>query len=293
MAQKMRKAKDIGYYAINAVILIITAILFISNFYKVGNSYQNESVRALIVLFITVILVHFIKAARLFFALYGTDITLSQYMRTYCKVTPVSVVLPFKIGELFRMYCYGKQIGSLIKGIVIVLLDRFMDTIALLTMIIIVWSEGLGYFPGIIYLLLIFAIGIVLIYFAFPGIYRFWKKYLLHEKASEYKLWSLNMLEAMQNIYLEIERVAKGRGVILYMLSLISWGIEIGSISIINKIERMEDTSSLISIYLSSAISGNQPLPLSRFIFVSVISLMFVYIILKLIGNIIRKEEKI
>jgi len=58
------------------------------------------------------VLVHVIKGFRLWFALYGKAIPLSDFIIQYCKVVPVSVVLPFKFGDLFRAYCFGHLITN-------------------------------------------------------------------------------------------------------------------------------------------------------------------------------------
>ena len=71
--------------------------------------------------------------------LYDIQLGLKVCLSTYCKVTPVSIILPFKMGELYRMYCYGRQSGIVLRSVVIILLDRFMDTAALVTVITLIW----------------------------------------------------------------------------------------------------------------------------------------------------------
>ncbi len=46
---------------------------------------------------------------------------------------PYNIVIPYKIGELYRIFLYGSAIGSYVGGIVRVLTDRLIDTAALLT----------------------------------------------------------------------------------------------------------------------------------------------------------------
>jgi succinate dehydrogenase hydrophobic anchor subunit len=279
------------YYLINVVVLLSAVAVFILKYRNVMGFFQNKSVVTITILLITVITVHFFRGIRLFLALYGTGISSRQYIKTYCKVTPVSMIFPFKIGDFFRMYCYGIQIGSFLRGVVIVLFDRFMDTVALVTIMIAVWAVGLEISTYIIYLLSIFSGGVVLIYYAFPGIYTFWKRYFLRAKISVHKLWALNMLERLHNIYREIEYVAKGRGLILYILSLIVWGIELGGVSIISRMSGMEYTGKIISEYLASAISGNKSVFLNIIVVTSVNILIVLYILIKLIDKGLAKRE--
>jgi hypothetical protein len=189
------------------------------------------------------------------------------------------------------MYCYGNQLGNVFKGIVIVLLDRFMDTIALVTMILLVWVFNGGYIATFVYVLLIFLFIALLGYFVFPGVYKFWKKYLLKAKATEHKLALLKMLDAFNFVYQEITSVSKGKGVILYFLSLIAWAVEIGSLALIKGITGEGKLSQTTSRYLSSAMdAADITIELKQFIFVSVILLIVMYAVIKGSGDSKGKE---
>ena len=78
-------------------------------------------------LVMTVLFVHMIKAARLYLALYGTDVSRKNFLETYCLTTPFSILIPFKLGELLRMYSYGNLIGDHLKGVVQEMLHHHPD----------------------------------------------------------------------------------------------------------------------------------------------------------------------
>lgn len=277
--------KNVQYNIANIFVLLMTALMFILRYNDARELFAGYKLRTVVILIITVSLVHIIKAIRLFFALYGTEIKTIEFIKTYCKVTPVSVVFPAKIGELFRMYCYGKLIGSIFKGSVIILFDRFMDTVALVTVILGGWLLN-GEKPNtLVYLLLLFIILVISTYIMFPGIYKFWTKYLLKAKASEYKLTTLKYLQRANTIYCEIETVAKGKGSILYIISLFAWSIEIGSLYILGKNKEMLE-------YLNSAINGNQTPELKKFVVISVVLLVTTYAITKACELFLKKVDR-
>lgn len=273
--------KNIDYNIINSIIILITLLFFVYEYKDILNIFENKNVTSIIVLVSTVLLVHFVKAARLYLALYGLNVDLNSYVKTYCKVTPTSIVIPFKLGEVFRMYCYGQLLQSPVKGVIIILLDRFMDTIALVTAILLAWILFGGHMTTFVYILLIFLVFVLFIYFVYPSVYKFWKSYLLKSDASEHKLAVLKMLEMLNMIYKEIESVAKGRGIILYFMSLVAWGVEIGSLILLNEISRNGKISQIISDYLTSAMKGNQSTELKQFVIVSVALFILVYIVIK------------
>ncbi|MDE7312660.1 MAG: lysylphosphatidylglycerol synthase domain-containing protein [Eubacterium sp.] len=250
----------------------------------------GTDIRSVLILIGTVVTVHIVKAGRLYLALYGSDITLYTYMKTYCKVAPVSVLIPYKLGEIFKMYCYGKQLNSFLRGIVIVLFDRFIDTIALVTMIVFVRIFHGGNIVPLVYAFIIFLLFLLLLFFVFPGVHRFWKKYLLSAKATEHKLAILKILDVFYLIYQEIVNVSKGRGMILYVLSFIAWGTEIGSLVFLHGIAEEGARNEMISHYLSSAMGMGSSTELKQFVSMSVLLLIVFYAALKLV-EILTKEN--
>ncbi|SFN78369.1 Lysylphosphatidylglycerol synthase TM region [Pseudobutyrivibrio sp. UC1225] len=287
------KKKSFAYNLINILVLLLAALIFFMNFEGLKDFQQIGGGQILIII-ATVMLVHFLKALRLYLALYGADITPSTYAKTYCKVTPVSILLPFKLGEFFRMYCYGHYTGNMLKGVVTVLMDRFMDTIALVTMIIVMWlGSGEAIIP-LVYLLLVFIVAFVLMFLVFPGLYSYWKKFLLRADASTRKIAALKSLEAMNKVYLEIMNVSRGRGIILYVLSLLAWVTEIGSVVVLARMNGINADGSLtrkISEYLESALMGNQTIELRRFVLLSVVLMIVIYLFVKAF-DIAKSERK-
>lgn len=277
----MRK-NSIIYNIINISVIGLAVFLFQYTYGNVWGFFGENLYLVLPVMVVTVIIVHSVKAGRLYLSLCDSNIDLATHLKLYCKVIPISVILPFKVGEFFRIYCYGRQLGSALKGTVIILLDRVMDTLALVTLLLLVWLFSGGQLPLLVYLLLIFLVMMLIIYSMFPGVYRFWKKHILRAPATERGFSILKMLEMLNTIYLEIEGVVKGKGIILYFMSLVAWGAEIGSVILLNKIVGKDEMDLAITGYLMSALGGNQSTELARFVFVSVVLLMITYLLIKL-----------
>ena len=270
-----------GYNWINGIVILAALGIFICIYRNTGSVFQGRDIRHVLVLLAAALMVHLIKAGRLYLALYGTGMGASEYIKIYCKVTPVSMVLPFKLGEFFRMYGYGKQLDDILKGIIIILLDRFMDTLALTAMIFLVWMFNGGNITFFTYLLLLFLVGILLAYFAFPGVYGFWKKYILKARATERRLALLRILDSLDLVYREITDVSKGRGLILCFISFLAWAAEIGSLAILNGISGEGELSQIISAYLLSAVGAGTSTELKQFVFLSVILMITMYFVMK------------
>lgn len=286
----MKKAK-VRYNVIHLLVIGLTAVLFIFQYYDIKEVFSKRNGYQILIIASTVLIVHLIKASRLYLALYETNIDTKSYIKIYCKTIPVSVVLPFKAGEFFRMYCYGMKMDNMLRGIVIVVLDRFMDTIALITVILLIWIFFGGQVTAFIGMLLLFFIFVLMIYFVFPRVYLFWKKNLLKEKATERKLAILKALHTSNNVYCEIVSVSKGRGIILYFLSLIAWAIEIGSLVLLLGVREEVQMNNTIAKHLYSAMGSGYSMELRQFIFLSVIMMISGYVVVKLYELKSRKKE--
>lgn len=272
----MNKDKT-GYYGINLGVILLAGSLFFYEFHDVSEVFAGRKARHIVLIAGTAFIVHVIKAGRLYLALYGTGMDLRSYVKIYCKVTPVSVIFPYKAGELFRMYGYGRKLKSLLRGMVTVTLDRFMDTMALLTMMLLIWIFQGGPLSAFTYVLFLFLILILLIYMVYPGVYRFWKKCILRAKATKNRLAVLRALHFFHHVYQEIRSVSRGRGMMLYCMSLLAWGAETGSLALLGNMGAGGSVNETIAAYLSAAMGMGRSAELKQFIFVSVMMMLAAY----------------
>jgi len=169
-------------------------------------------------------------------------------------------------------------------------LDLFMDTMALITVILLVLVFTGGHVSAFTYALLLFLLFVLLIYFVYPGVYRFWKRYFLRGRASERRLRFLAILDRSHELYKEITNISKGRGIILYFMSLIAWIIEISSLALLAGIQGDGVFNDTVTGYLSSAMGGEPSRELRQFIFLSVVLLVASFAAIQLRGLISRKK---
>lgn len=285
----MEKGKKI-YNIINIIVILLAGITFIRNYGDIAAIFGGMSIFSLFVMIVTAVAVHIVKAGRLYLAIYGADMSINTHLKIYCKVVSVSVVFPYKIGDIFRMYCYGLQLENILRGAVIILFDRFVDTAALVTAILMVWLFSGGYVTAFVYALMIFLVLVLFIYCVLPEVCRFWKRYLLKAAATENRLMAIAILERVSRIYREVEGVVRGKGIILYFMSLSAWGVEIASVALLGSMADRGTIGMVIASYLTSAISGNQSVELKRFVFVSVALLAILYCMIKFFENVAGKK---
>ncbi len=276
-----KKEKSLKYIIINIIVLAAAVFLFAGQ-YDVRELLSGISRLDMLVIVASAVIVHTVKALRLYVAIFFPGMKTSDYLKTYCKVTPVSAIFPFKTGELFRMYCYGELVGNLPTGVVVILLDRFMDTAALVTILFMVLLLNGGPITPLLCFLVVILFFMLIAYAVFPGIYQYWKKYILRLNVTPRKIRFLSFIDRCNDVYKRISNVTRGRGVILYFLSLIAWGIELGGIAAFNYGKAGAPLNSEITEYLMAALGAGRSVELRLFVVFSVILMIMLYAGLKI-----------
>lgn len=269
------------YSITNLIVLALALYLMCNRFEETISGELNLQPPYIGLLFAVVILVNLLKMARFYFILSGnTDIGFRKFAQQYCKTTPISVIFPLKLGELFRVYCFGYTMHKYFLALLFVIVDRFFDTLALITVI-----YGIGLFASIKYtmmvqLFLVFIIALVILYFVLPKICKYWKEYLIAVPASERRIKILSGIETFDFIYHSLYDVLRGKGIIAYTMSLLAWIIEIGGAYVLEFLRTGSTNIYLLQQYISAALGLDCSLGLNYFVFATIVLLLFIYVML-------------
>lgn len=275
-------------------LIFLCTVLFYLFFYKDFFDSVFSDFLAVIIGLVTVFFVNFIKLLRIYIILYGKELSGRDICFLYARTAVVNSVIPYKLGEFYRIFLLGKKIGNLQEGIIIIILDRLMDTLGLLMVMVfgIFLTDSEAALYPVVLILIIFVICMIIIYRIFPGISGFWKKYLLRNRSSKRKLWGLEVINRLQHIYTSVAKIVDGRGVILLVASVFAWLIEISLISVTNKFSVEQVGLIDVSEYLNSILCGNILLENARYTILSVTLLSFVCAICLLLRNHGRGEKE-
>ncbi|MCT4545322.1 MAG: flippase-like domain-containing protein [Vallitalea sp.] len=219
------------YYFINAIMLGLAFIWLFNNlpvFFDTLTSIEFKSIYYLVIAILLFLVVHTIKAIRMYLILLETKIPIIQLFKQYFKTTFVTILIPFKIGDFFRFVCFSKEVKSYKTGFIAVLIDRFFDTIVLLFLLMIYQYQTINnsnklYITIIIitFLVMICIINVVL-YITYPYLNHF----LIIHGSSKKSLVALEYLEQIKNMQISILEMIKGRTSLIILLSFSVWGIE-------------------------------------------------------------------
>lgn len=213
------------YLATNLAVLLLALIVL-------ARAYDGRLVLSLrgqefAVFFATACAVFGLKLVRLYLAFVNTGLRFRTHALQFFKTLLVSLVLPFKLGDVFRIYCYGAHIGNFLRSFMAVLLDRFVDTLALVCILLALVAFHSAALPWLLYVLGAFLLVVMLCYAAFPSLYAYWSEYLLRSRATSQRLRYLRALQQTKAFYTESQSVVQGRLLLLFLLSMLAWAVEL------------------------------------------------------------------
>ena len=223
----MKKIVKYSIYILTVLSIIVFGVAFINIYNGVIQTEQFKMAFSwqIIIPFILLLFIsHLLRMFRIYILLMEKRIKIRKLIPIYLSTTLVNNLLPFKSGEIYKALVYGDQLDDLYKGVIIVWVDRFFDTVIMCLFSFLLISKG--YFNNILIVLYLFVLFSILIYWTFYGMYLYFNKLLLISGKTKKSVWYLSGLETARKLYLHAKELIRGRAVILLFLSLIIWMTE-------------------------------------------------------------------
>ena len=178
------------------------------------------------------ILVHTAKMLRLYLVLMEHKIGFGRFVLLYLKTTLVNLIIPLKLGELYRIFCISRETKHWQVGVLSILVDRFFDTLALC---IILLPLDIFVFGKISFITLLF-IGImaliVICYVSILPTFQYLNKYIIRQKSSARAMAALKGLDVVKVWYDFTQNLISGRFALILLFSFAGWLFEIGTIKL-------------------------------------------------------------
>lgn len=187
----------------------------------------------IILIIIGFIAVHLFKLMRLYLVLMEHRIPLGEFLLLYFRTTLVNLIIPFKLGELYRFEEISRKTRLWQVGVLSVLVDRFYDTAALFVLLLpvdLVTRRGVSFITGVFFAVLLLA---SFVYLAIPGTYAYLNRYLIMRKSSPRSMAALRGLDVIKNWYDFTKNLIKGRAALISFASFLGWIAEIAALKAI------------------------------------------------------------
>jgi len=171
--------------------------------------------------------VHLFKMARLYLVLMEHKISFGRFVLLYIRTTFINLIIPFKLGEVYRVEEIARETKVWQVGLLSVLVDRYFDMTALLCLLVpfdILYRKGLS--PITIVLLVVIA-AVALLYTAIPTSYAYMNRYLIIKKSSARSMAALKGLDVVKKWYDFTKNLVTGRYAMIVLASLLGWVSEV------------------------------------------------------------------
>ena len=242
-----------------------------------------------------IIILHAIKFFRIYFILLEEVLSPVLALKVYIKTAFVNLLIPFKLGEIYRMYAYGYKIKSYSKGVIAIIVERYFDALVLFTLLLILSLSG-GINSGEIIVLALLAVFVIfssLIFSFFGSTYKYLNRFFIVRGGGKKSLRALQVLEKSYSVYNEAAEMVRGRQLLCVVLSVLAWLVE--SIFVI-LVGHFTGITTTISNYISDGYLGignntlNCYILLCSVFFVATISLVYPIQLLQHYFNARRKS---
>lgn len=253
------------YNFINVIIIIISLFILglifgYQNFERIKLD-ANYKIVIIAILFIGFyLIIHLIKMLRFYLIIMKERMPIIRFIRLYIKTTFINITMPIKLGELFRIYCYGYNLKSYRTGFLSVVIERYFDICALVLLLLPIEFNISNKLSWLTILLSLIIVSIAALYVAFPIFYNYLNKFLLLNLSGEMSLRVLEFIEKINDLFLDLKSLVYRRGFLLILLSLIAWTVEylmfISIASIYGKLFSISDFSGYLNAVLGNGSSN-------------------------------------
>lgn len=253
----MRTKKNLLYIVINVIVLLFAFSSFFLELKIIMKSFFEINRLQNIVLWSTFLvllgLLHLTKLVRVYMMIMEQSVPFFRFIKIYIKTTFVNVILPFKSGEIFRMYCFGRECNNYKFGILAIIFERVFDTCALLLFLLPMELKTTGNISMITILLGLLVIIVLFLFLFLPGIATYLNHFFVFRTSGRKTLRALKIIEEVQDWYVYSKKLISGRISFVFFLSIVAWTIEYGLVYIMAKELKIGNLSTFFSDYINEA----------------------------------------
>lgn len=227
------KKNENTLYKMTNIVFLVAAVLFFVGIAKdaMADDWQTaEGLRSPILsvflCFLCLLVLHTAKLMRFYLVLMEQKIEFKRFVKVYIKTTFVNFLLPFKSGELFRIYCFAHETRNVPMGFISVIVDRIFDTCVLLLFLLPYDFCVSGKISAITVILAVIILLVLLGCAFLYSSYNYMNRFLMINGNSKRTIWLLQMLENFKMCYDYMAALLKGRFFLILIFSCIGWIVE-------------------------------------------------------------------
>jgi hypothetical protein len=180
---------------------------------------------------------HLFRSMRLALLIGGWSVGLRLITSFHFATAGVSLAMPLKLGEFFRIAALSRLAGNITRAIEIVWWERLLDVVALIAIMLIALRDVTGSrwqeFSGVIAISVAFVAISVLAFFVLPDNLRRTSILIIRRYRGAHTIPVLQALERARCAIIEAPRMVRTKIGSLAALTFLIWACEIGTFAIV------------------------------------------------------------
>ncbi|MEJ3718855.1 lysylphosphatidylglycerol synthase domain-containing protein [Paenibacillus polymyxa] len=214
-------------YSLQFLLFILIGVLLSLYFaYKYSNLDTIRFSPLIVVAVICYLLAHLVRICRLYILFIDRRFSFFEIVKVYVTTTWINFVIPFKVGEIHRIWEFSKLCESFKMGVVTIWIERFFDSILLMSVFTVFFNyhnENHFIFFALLFLFLVVSI---FSFFSFLPTFRYVNRFLLSESKSTRGLLGLEIMSSAREYYIYARKLLNGKIAILLGATFLVWGLE-------------------------------------------------------------------
>jgi uncharacterized membrane protein YbhN (UPF0104 family) len=209
-------------------------LFYVYNFFDFEDTNFNKilnlvNIKLLFLGSIIYLLSHLIRSFRLILMSEDYNYSYRKLIIEQFKANGFNLLLPFKLGESYRLIAFRQFFGSYSNSFSLLLTERFFDFFAIIAFFcigLLISSADIKVFEDLFYISLALFLIITLIFFVLKDILVILQKNVMLKKPSNTNESLIKISSRIINSLDQISKTAKNKILALSVITLIIWGLE-------------------------------------------------------------------
>ena len=227
----MKRILQYIYVAIGVyVIYYVSSVIIDINLISLKKQIDSIGFATILICLSMYLMSHAVRVIRLAVIINQDDVSLRKLFKAQYLTNGINLVIPFKLGEVYRVVEYNKIIKDPMKSTLVILSERVIDFIVIFSFLIFTLHE-FKKLPTEMNFLMVsgvcFIIVTLFVYFILPENLTSVMIFIVKKYNSSF---SVKILKLMENIYSMINNIKKlfrRKMTTIILLSLLIWGCEL------------------------------------------------------------------
>ena len=234
---------------------------FMNNYDQIRNSFSSLSIFSILAAISLYFISHFFRVLRLVVLSSDSLISIKEMALEQFKANGVNLIIPFRLGESYRVIVFKKFFGSYFRSFSILLCERVLD-ITLISLILIVatyFSDiQFVFMKNIIYISIIIMILLLLIYFVLDEFLLIIHKIFLEKNTNKINISIIKFSGSLIKIIEETKSIFNSKLASCLAITFMIWSCEI---LVFYSIFGHLELSKFVMIFLSLSVAVSSLLP--------------------------------